>query len=100
MESQSYQTAPTTVAALSVAELQKIFAGAIRNWRDVGGAEKEIEVFARAAGSGTASLFDERVMAGRPYPPTAQLLPTNEAIVAEVAAAARSDRLYEPWRSS
>ena len=27
------------VAALSVAELQKIFAGAIRNWRDVGGAE-------------------------------------------------------------
>lgn len=41
---------------------------------------------ARAPGSGTASLFDERVMDGKPYGASVQRQPTNETIVADVAA--------------
>ena len=74
------------IAALSLAEVRDIFDGRIRNWRELGGADGEIRVFARAAGSGTASLFGERVLGGEAYSASARQLPTNEAIVAEVAA--------------
>jgi phosphate transport system substrate-binding protein len=73
------------VSALGLSELRDIFSGGVRNWRQLGGADSKIEVFVRAAGSGTASLFDERVMDGDGYAPSARQLPTNEAIVAEVA---------------
>jgi phosphate transport system substrate-binding protein len=74
------------VTALDLRQLQNIFAGKIRNWRELQGGEGEISAFARAAGSGTASLFDERVLGGESYAVSVQRLPTNEAIVAEVAA--------------
>jgi phosphate transport system substrate-binding protein len=74
-----------TVAALDLGQLRSIFTGRIRNWRELGGAQAEILVFTRATGSGTASLFSERVLASDAYGPSIQRLPTNEAIVAEVA---------------
>jgi phosphate transport system substrate-binding protein len=66
--------------------LQSIFAGRARNWRDFESGETDIVPVARAPGSGTASLFDERIMGEKPYAASVQRLPTNEAIVAEVAA--------------
>lgn len=74
------------VAALDLNQLRNLFAGSIRNWRELGGAKAQVLVFTRAAGSGTASVFGERVLGGNPYAASAQYLPTNEAIVAEVAA--------------
>jgi phosphate transport system substrate-binding protein len=74
------------VRALDLRQLQGIFAGKIRTWREVEGGEGEILAVARAAGSGTASLFGERVMGEEPYAASVKHLPTNEAIVAEVAA--------------
>jgi phosphate transport system substrate-binding protein len=74
------------ITALGIGELQKIFTGKIRNWRELDGAELEIAAFARAAGSGTASLFGERVLGEETYSGSIMPLPTNEAIVAEVAA--------------
>ena len=78
------------VAALDLAQLRDIFAGSIRDWRELGGAAGEIVVLGRAGTSGTASLFAERVLGGDPYAPSVQHLPTNEAIVAEVAAEPRA----------
>ena len=74
------------VTILDPGQLRNIFAGKIRNWRELEGGEAEILAFARAAGSGTASLFGERVLGEQPYGASVQRLPTNEAIVAEVAA--------------
>jgi len=73
------------IAALGIAQLRSIFAGKIGNWRQVEGRDADIQTFARAAGSGTGSLFGERVMGEEPYAASVQYLPTNEAIVAEVA---------------
>jgi phosphate transport system substrate-binding protein len=72
------------VNALDLGQLHGIFTGKLRNWREVGGADASISLFARAPGSGTAAFFDERVLRGEPYAATVHRLATNEAIVAEV----------------
>src|SRR5262245_5775647 len=74
------------VAKLGLDELHNIFTGKVRNWSELGAGHAEILPFARAAGSGTASLFGERVLHDEGYAPSVRYLPTNEAIVAEVAA--------------
>lgn len=73
------------ITALDLGQLKSIFAGNIRNWQELGGGEADIAGFARAAGSGTASLFGDRVLGDAPYAASVRRLPTNEAIVAEVA---------------
>jgi phosphate transport system substrate-binding protein len=73
------------VGALNLSQVQAIFAGRISNWRELEGPDTVIHAFARAEGSGTASLFGERVMSEARYAASVQRLPTNEAIVAEVA---------------
>ena len=75
----------SAAGALSLAQVQAIFAGKIDNWRQLEGPDAAIRAFARAEGSGTASLFGERVMGEERYAASVQRLPTNEAIVAEVA---------------
>ena len=72
--------------ALDLEQLRDLFTGKTRNWRELGGAAGDVSVLGRTAGSGTALLFAERVLRGAPYARTAQHLPTNEAIVAEVSA--------------
>ena len=75
----------SAAGALSVAQVQGIFSGKTTNWRQLDGPDAVIRAFARAEGSGTASLFGEGVMGEEPYAASVQRLPTNEAIVAEVA---------------
>jgi phosphate transport system substrate-binding protein len=74
------------VTTLTIDQLREIFTGKIPNWRELEGFDSDIMPFARAAGSGTASLFGERALGAEEYGPAVQRLPTNEAIVAEVAA--------------
>jgi phosphate transport system substrate-binding protein len=73
------------ITALDLSQLRDIFVGTIRNWGELDAAEAEILPFARAAGSGTAFLFGERVLGDQPYAVSVMRLSTNEAIVAEVA---------------
>ena len=74
------------LSALTLDRLKAIFTGEVGNWRDLGGGDRAILVFGRAAGSGTGTLFTERVMSGATEALGVQKLATNEAIVAEVAA--------------
>lgn len=48
-----------TVKNLTKDQLVKIFKGEIKNWKDVGGADKEILVVSREEGSGTRGAFEE-----------------------------------------
>jgi phosphate transport system substrate-binding protein len=73
------------VADLSLSQLRDIFAGRLRNWGDLGAPQGDIIPFARAAGSGTALMFGERILGEEPYAASVQRLPTNEAIVSNVA---------------
>lgn len=77
------QTNP--VADLSLEQIQAVFAGKVRNWRELHGEDREIQAFGRSTGSGTATLFAERVGGKTPFAVSVDILPTNEAIVAQVA---------------
>ncbi len=48
-----------SVSDLSQETITKIFKGEIKNWKEVGGADKDIIVISREAGSGTRGAFEE-----------------------------------------
>jgi phosphate transport system substrate-binding protein len=56
-----------TVAKLSKEQLQKIFAGEIENWKDVGGMDSPILVAIGGLAQGTNNTFAKHVMAGKPF---------------------------------
>jgi phosphate transport system substrate-binding protein len=51
------------VRELTMEQARGIFAGRIRNWRDVGGPNRRITPITREEGSGTRASFEEKVMA-------------------------------------
>ncbi|MET3580835.1 phosphate transport system substrate-binding protein [Mesorhizobium robiniae] len=71
---------------IDVDQLRAIWAGDLSQWRELSGGPGEIHPLARAKGSGTEEVFAERVLKGQRAGSVAKELPTNEAIVAEVAA--------------
>jgi phosphate transport system substrate-binding protein len=48
-----------TVAGITTEELVKIYTGEIKNWSELGGADGQIVVIGREAGSGTRGAFEE-----------------------------------------
>ena len=60
---------------LTMAQLQSIFAGRIRNWREVGGADRRIDLVNRDEASGTREAFKKIVMKDVPFDPAAAVLP-------------------------
>ena len=50
------------VTDISIEDLKAVFTGAITNWKDLGGADEDITVINRAAGSGTRATFESAVL--------------------------------------
>lgn len=50
------------VKDLSFTQIQDIFSGKITNWKQIGGEDKEINVYTRDTNSGTRQTFEELVM--------------------------------------
>ena len=63
------------VNGLSKAQLQAIFSGKIKNWSEVGGVDRPIDLVNRDEASGTREAFSKIVMAGTPFDPAAAVLP-------------------------
>lgn len=74
-----------TVSDLTSDQLKQIYTGEITNWSDVGGADEQIVVIGREAGSGTRDAFEELndVKDACKY---AQELDSTGAVLAKVAA--------------
>jgi phosphate transport system substrate-binding protein len=47
------------VAGLTLEQVRGLFSGTIRNWKEVGGADHEVAVISREAGSGTRTSFEQ-----------------------------------------
>jgi phosphate transport system substrate-binding protein len=73
------------VDALTIEQIRKIFTGAIDNWQQVGGMDREIVVFSRDTSSGTFVFFQEHVLLKSDFRPDARLMPATSAIVQSVA---------------
>lgn len=50
------------VTDITMEDLKAVFTGAITNWKDLGGADEDITVINRAAGSGTRATFESAVL--------------------------------------
>ena len=51
-----------TVAALTTAQVRDIYAGKIKNWKEIGGPDAEIVIVSRDTSSGTYETFNEKIM--------------------------------------
>ncbi|MEG1575438.1 MAG: phosphate ABC transporter substrate-binding protein, partial [Clostridium sp.] len=49
----------STIADLSKEQLSSIYAGTVKNWKELGGTDQPIVVVGREAGSGTRGAFEE-----------------------------------------
>ncbi|MCU0604443.1 MAG: phosphate ABC transporter substrate-binding protein [Desulfobacterales bacterium] len=74
-----------TVANLTVEQLKAIYRGGVRNWKEVGGPDREIVVVSRDTSSGTYEVWEEMVLGGDKVYPGALLQASNGAIVQTVA---------------
>jgi len=72
------------VRDLRLDQVQDIYLGKIKNWREVGGKDGPIIVFSRAPSSGTYLYFQEHVLDGQPYGENIITMPTTAAIAAEI----------------
>jgi phosphate transport system substrate-binding protein len=64
-----YVNKTNPVAALTIAQVRSIFLGEITNWKQLGGPDKPIVLYAGESSTGMESYFDESVLRGQePYP--------------------------------
>ena len=80
-----YVNADNPIKALSLEELEGIFTGKIKNWKEVGGGDAPITVYSRENSSGTYEFFKEHVLKGKDFAANAQTMPGTAAVLQAVA---------------
>jgi phosphate transport system substrate-binding protein len=74
-----------SAAQLTAQQVRDIFAGKIRNWKEVGGAEAAIHVFTRDEASGTREVFWEKLLGKGAIADTANVIQSNGAMKVAVS---------------
>ena len=80
-----YVNAANKVKELSIEQLEQIFTGKIRNWKELGGEDLPITVYSRDNSSGTYEFFKEHVLKGKDFVASAQTMPGTAAVLQAVA---------------
>jgi phosphate transport system substrate-binding protein len=80
-----YVNEENPVKELSLDQLEQIFTGRVRNWKDVGGPNAPITVYSRENSSGTYEFFKEHVLKGRDFAASAQTMQGTAALLQAVA---------------
>lgn len=73
------------VTKLTREQLEGIFTGKIKNWKEVGGDDLAIVVYSRETSSGTYEFFKEHVLLKKNFASSALLMPATGAIVQSVS---------------
>jgi len=73
------------VNRLTREQLEGIFTGKIKNWKEVGGDDMPIVAYSRESSSGTFEFFKESVLKGKNYGPSILLMPATGAIIQSVS---------------
>jgi phosphate transport system substrate-binding protein len=69
------------VKNLTLDEIQKIFTGEIKNWKEVGGQDEKIYVINRSPNSGTFYYFKEHVLSDMAYVSAAEIRHSTQEVV-------------------
>jgi phosphate transport system substrate-binding protein len=80
-----YVHAGSPIEQLTIEQLEKIYAGDVTNWKDVGGPDAPIVLYSRENSSGTYVFFKDHVLKGADFAPSAQTLPGTAAVVNAVS---------------
>jgi phosphate transport system substrate-binding protein len=73
------------VSKLTREQLEGIYTGKIKNWKEVGGDDLQIVVYSRETSSGTYEFFKEHVMNRKNYATTVLNMPATGAIIQSVS---------------
>lgn len=73
------------VDRLTREQIEKIYTGEIRNWKEVGGDNEPIVAYSRESSSGTFEFFKEQVMEKKNYAANVLSMPATGAIVQSVS---------------
>ncbi|MFI5218159.1 MAG: phosphate ABC transporter substrate-binding protein [Bacteroidia bacterium] len=73
------------ISQLTREQIEGIFTGKIKNWKEVGGDDMQIIVYSRETSSGTYEFFKERVLNNKNYASSALMMPATGAIVQSVS---------------
>ncbi len=73
------------VSQLTREQIEKIFTGKIKNWKELGGDDEKIIAYSRESSSGTFEFFKEHVMSNKNYANTVLMLPATGTIVQSVS---------------
>jgi phosphate transport system substrate-binding protein len=73
------------VGQLTREQIEAIYTGKVKNWKDVGGADMPIVAYARETSSGTYEFFKEFVMNRKNYASSVLNMPATGAIIQSVS---------------
>jgi phosphate transport system substrate-binding protein len=82
-----YVHAENPIEELSLDQLEAIFTGKIRNWKELGGPDAQIILYSRENNSGTYEFFKEHVLQGKDFAAHAQTMPGTAAVLQAVSRA-------------
>ena len=80
-----YVSEANKIQSLGLDELEGIFTGQIKNWKEVGGDDAPIVVYSRENSSGTYEFFKEAVLKGKDFVASAQTMPGTAAVIQGIA---------------
>ncbi len=80
-----YVSEENPIKELTVDQLDLIFNGKVKNWKEVGGPDAPITVYSRENSSGTYEFFKEHVLKGKDFVASAQTMPGTAAVLQAVA---------------
>ena len=80
-----YVHSDNPVKELNIGQLELIFTGKTKNWKEVGGPDAPITVYSRENSSGTYEFFKEHVLKGKDFASSAQTMPGTAALLQAVA---------------
>lgn len=73
------------IESLTVAQIESIYSGRVRNWKELGGADQPIVAYSRENSSGTYEYFKERVLRKKDFAPFVATLPGTAGVVNSVS---------------
>jgi phosphate transport system substrate-binding protein len=73
------------VSKLTREQLEGIYTGKIKNWKEVGGDDLAIVVYSRESSSGTFEFFKEHVLNNKSYAASCLMMPATGAIIQSVS---------------
>ncbi len=80
-----YVSEANKIQSLGLDELEGIFTGKIKNWKEVGGDDAPIVVYSRENSSGTYEFFKEAVLKGKDFVASAQTSQGTAAVIQGIA---------------